>query len=163
MTATSPRPPHPLPPPQGLIILSCSREKLVTSQPVPAWALYQGACVPQARDHFAAHDARRARVRILSAAHGLLRPDDQVTTYERHLTSRSDALRLRDTVVSGQLDTEFLQTPSLSHLLIMVEPLYLLALQRLLDHLDRVTEATIIPDPSAWQHGLTHLRVWGWA
>ncbi|WP_020501074.1 DUF6884 domain-containing protein [Sciscionella marina] len=152
-----------LAPDQGLIILNCSREKLVTSAPVAALDLYQGACVPQARDHFAANPARRARIRILSAAHGLLRPEKAISTYDHRLTNRVDAVRLHERTVSGQLDAELAETPSLRHMLIVVEPLYLLALQRVFDHLDRLDQIAIIPDPWGWWDGLTYLHHWGWA
>ncbi|MFD5089183.1 DUF6884 domain-containing protein [Amycolatopsis thailandensis] len=152
-----------LTPDQGLIILNCSREKLVTSVPVAALDLYQGACVPRAREHFAADPARRARIRILSAAHGLLRPEDPITTYDHRLTNRTEAVRLHEQAVAEQLDAELAETPSMRHMLILVEPLYLLALQRLFDHLDRFDQIAIIPDPWGWQDGLTYLRRWGWA
>ncbi|MFD9963976.1 DUF6884 domain-containing protein [Amycolatopsis sp. NPDC058986] len=152
----------PLAPDQGLIILNCSRSKLDTTAPIPALDLYQGACVPQCREHFAAVPTRRARIRILSAAHGLLRPDEQISTYDRRLTTRTDALRLHERTVAEQLDTELANTPALQHLLIIVEPLYLLALQSMFDHLNRLHIA-IVPDPRAWRDGRAHLRRWGWA
>lgn len=159
--------PHPptrtLAPEQGLIILNCSRGKLVTSVPIPALQLYQGACVPHLCEHFATDAARRSRIRILSAAHGLLRSEDTVSTYDHRLTTHVEALRLHEQTVSIQLDAEFTETPSLSHLLIIVEPLYLLALQRLFDHLDRLGTVTLIPDPWAWHDGLAALHQWGWA
>jgi hypothetical protein len=154
---------QPLAPDQGLIILNCSREKLVTSSPIRAWDLYQGACVPQLREHLADHPARRARTRILSAAHGLLRPDDVINTYDRRLTSKAQALALHNRTVSAQLDAEFTAAPNLSRLLIIVEPLYLLALQRVFDHLDRLDVTSIMPDPWAWTDGLAVLTRWGWA
>ncbi|PFG50181.1 hypothetical protein ATK36_5390 [Amycolatopsis sulphurea] len=72
-------------------------------------------------------------------------------------------MRLHERTVSAQLDAELAETPSLRHMLILVEPLYLLALQRVFDHLDRVEQIAIIPDPRGWQDGLIHLRRWGWA
>lgn len=152
-----------LAPDQGLIILTCSREKLVTSVPVATLDLYQGASVPRAREHFAADPARRARIRILSAAHGLLRPENAISTYDHRLTNRAEAVDLHRRTVSAQLDTELAETPSLRHMLILAESLYLLALQRVFDHLDRLDEIAIIPDPWGWQAGLPHLRRWGWA
>jgi hypothetical protein len=152
-----------LAPDEGLIILNCSREKLVTSVPIAALELYQGACVPNAREHFAADPAHRARIRILSAAHGLLRPENPISTYDHRLMNRTEAVRLHERTVSAQLDAELAETPSLRHMLIMVEPLYLLALQRVFDHLDRFDQIAIIPDPWGWQDGLTYLRRWRWA
>lgn len=152
-----------LPPDEALIILNCSRSKLVTSSPIPALDLYQGACVPPAREHFASDPARRARIRILSANHGLLRPDDLISTYDRRLRTRADALRLHEQTVSGQLDAELAYTPALRHLLIIVEPLYLLALQHVFDRPDRLEHLAIVTSPWAWPDGVEHLRRWGWA
>jgi hypothetical protein len=153
----------PVAPEQGLIIVNCSRNKLTTRIPVPAWELYQGACVPHLRAQFADDQAHRARVRILSAEHGFLQPDDLISTYDRRLETAADAVRLHERNVRARLDAEFTATPALQHLLIIVEPLYLLALQRLYDYLDRLAQIVIIPNPRAWQDGLTVLRQWGWA
>lgn len=150
-------------PEQGLIIVNCSREKLTTRTPVPAWELYQGACVPQLRAQFAGDPVHRARVRILSAEHGLLHPDEAISTYDRRLASPADAVGLHERSVSARLDAEFALASTLRHVLIIVEPLYLLALQRLYHHLDRLTQVVIIPNPWGWQDGLTVLRQWGWA
>ena len=150
-------------PDEGLVILNCSRSKLVTSAPIPALELYQGACVPHARDHFATNSARRARIRILSAAHGLLRPDDLIGTYDRRLRTKEDALRLHEQTVAGQLDAELADTPALRYLLLIVEPLYLLALQHVFDRPDQLKHLAIVTSPWAWQDGLEHLRHWGWA
>ncbi|MEV6905954.1 DUF6884 domain-containing protein [Amycolatopsis sp. NPDC051071] len=152
-----------LAPGQGLIILNCSRRKLVTAAPVEALDLYQGGCVPSAREHFAADPARRARIRILSGAHGLLRPETLISTYDHRLTTRAAAACLYGRTVAAQLDAELADAPSLRHVLILVEPLYLHALQRVFDHPARFGQITIIPDPGAWHDALPHLRDWGWA
>jgi hypothetical protein len=154
---------RPLAPDQGLIIVNCSRRKLVTSAPIPALELYQGACVPHLREHFATDAARRARIRILSAAHGLLRPEQPVSTYDHRLATSVEALRLHERTVSGQLDAELAESPSLRHLLIIVEPLYLLALQRVFDYLDQLDRIVVLPGARDWQDGLEQLRRWGWA
>lgn len=146
----------------GLIIVNCSREKLVTSAPIPALDLYQGACVPRLRSQFGDDPAHRARIRILSAAHGLLRPDDPVATYDRRLRTATQAEELERQLVGDQLDDELAASPSLSHVLVIVEPLYLRALQRLFEHMARL-KLVCIPDPWAWQDGLLELRHWGWA
>lgn len=163
MTAQPLAPGTALLPKQCLIIVNCSREKLVTSAPVPALQLYQGACVPRMRAHLVSDPARLVRIRILSAAHGLLHPDDAIHTYDRRLRTKADALRLHEHRVHDQLDAELAETPDLTHLLVIVEPLYLLALQRLFDHLDRLTSVTIIPDPWGFHDGMAVLRQWGWA
>ncbi len=156
----------PLPPEQGLIILNGSKEKLVTSAPIPAWDLYQGACIPLLREHFTDQPARRARTRILSAKHGLLHPDDTITTYDQRLTTGEQAHALRTKTVSAQLDAEFADAPELRHLLILVDPLYFLALERVADHRERLdsVNASMVPSPWSWlTDGLTVLTTWGWA
>jgi len=155
--------PVPLAPEQGLIIVNCSRKKLTARVPVPAWELYQGACVPQLRDQFADTPAYRARVRILSAEHGLLHPDELIGPYDRRMQTAAEAVDLHTRSVSACLDAEFDTAPTPRHVLIIVEPLYLLALQRLHDHLDQLTQIVIIPNPKAWAEGLAVLRQWGWA
>ena len=157
------KPPRVLLPDEGLIILNCSRSKLVTSAPIPALELYQGACVPHAREHFASNPARRARIRIISAEHGLLSPDDLIATYDRRLRTRADALRLHEQTVSGQLEAELADTPALRHVLLIVEPLYLLALQHVFDRPDRLEYLAIVTSPWAWPDGVEQLRHWGWA
>jgi hypothetical protein len=152
-----------LAPAEALIILNCSREKLDTSSPVPAWDLYEGACVPQFREHFADQPRRRARTRILSAAHGLLRPDDPVCTYDRRLTTAAQAHALHQRMVAAQVDAEFAAAPELCQLLIIVDPLYLLALRRVFDHPHRLDVLSIVPRPDAWTDGLAVLTQWGWA
>lgn len=149
---------------QGLVIVGCSRRKIVTSAPVPAMTLYQGACIPQIRQHFAADPERRSRVRILSAAHGLLRPEYPVATYDEVLTTTEQATDLHHRTVSRQLELEFRETPALRHLIIAVEPRYLVALLGLYSYLDRLRHVSITPNPRAWQDGLRpELRRWGWA
>lgn len=158
---TPPPFPQPLAPDQGLIIIGCSRRKLVTSAPVPALELYQGACIPQLRTQFTAASAYRSRIRILSAQHGLLRPDDRITTYERRLASCADALRLQERV-SAQLEADLATTPCPTRVLVIAEPQYLLALRHLFNILDRLRLA-YLPDPRAWDEVLAVLRRWGWA
>ncbi|MFD8497769.1 DUF6884 domain-containing protein [Amycolatopsis sp. NPDC059657] len=151
-----------LEPEQGLIIVNCSREKLVTNAPVPSLELYQGACVPNLRERFPASTPYRSRVRILSAEHGLLLPDELISTYDRRLATKSEALRLHQHTVSRQLDFEFAKSPSMRHLLVVVEPLYLLALRRLFDRLAELETGSIITNPWSWEGLLGVLRLWGW-
>jgi Family of unknown function (DUF6884) len=156
----------PLPPEQGLIIVNSSKEKLVTTAPIPAWDLYQGGCIPLLREHFSNEPARRARTRILSAEHGLLHPDDTVTTYDRQLTTGEQADALRTRTVSAQLDAEFADAPELRHLLILVTPLYFLALERVVDHIERLdsVNGSMVPGPWSWlTDGRRVLTKWGWA
>lgn len=150
-------------PDQGLIIVNCSRSKLDTTTPVPAFDLYQGACVPHLREQFANNLSYRARVRILSAKHGLLQANNLITPYDLRLATRADAQRLHERLVADQVDAEFAANPTVRRVLVIVEPLYLLALRRLFDHVVGLAEVVVIPDPWAWLDALAHLRRWGWA
>ncbi|MGH3908490.1 MAG: DUF6884 domain-containing protein [Pseudonocardiaceae bacterium] len=143
----------------GLIIVGCSRRKLRTRTAVPALQLYQGGCVPQLRERLDQNPALRARIRILSAAHGLLAAHDRVHTYDCRLTTQRRARQLR-AVVSSQVDQEVRNSPELAQVLIIAEPLYLVALQRL-SHIDRL-QLHWIPDPRGWEAGSVVLDGWGW-
>ncbi|MBW4717383.1 DUF6884 domain-containing protein [Saccharothrix obliqua] len=146
-----------LDPEQGLIIVSCSREKLVTTTPVPALELYQGALTPRLRNHLSTE--HRARLRILSGAHGLLHPDDLVGTYERKLRTRGEAQGLQARV-SERLTTE-LRDQALRHVLVVLEPLYLTAAECLFDHAPPLS-LTLLPDPVDWAGTSAVLSGWGW-
>ncbi|SES35998.1 DUF6884 domain-containing protein [Actinokineospora terrae] len=146
-----------LEPEQGLIIVSCSREKLVTTDPVPAVELYQGALVPQLRDQLSPE--HRARVRILSAEHGLLHPDDTVGTYDHKLRTRGEA-RVLQARITEHLTTDLL-AEELRHVLVVLEPLYQLALECLFDHAPPLT-LTLAPNPVDWRDVRTMLAGWGW-
>ncbi|MFS8104087.1 permease [Lentzea alba] len=146
-----------LEPEQGLIIVSCSREKLVTTTPVPALELYQGALTPRLRDHVS--PAHRARLRILSGAHGLLHPGDLVGTYDRKLRTRGEAQALQARV-SERLTTD-LRDEALRHVLVVMEPLYLTAAECLFDHAPPLT-LTVLPNPLDWTGTSAVLSGWGW-
>lgn len=144
----------------GLIIVGCSRRKLVTCAPIPALELYQGALVPHLREHLAAADlAYRSRIRILSAEYGLLHPDDLISTYDHQLTTRAEAERLRERV-SPRLNAD-LGTPALAHVLVVLDSLYLLAAGRLFDYTPPL-RLSIILDPSDWTSTATILTRWRW-
>lgn len=145
---------------RGLIISGCSRRKLRTRTPVPALQLYQGGCVPQLRERLDEKPALRARIRILSAAHGLLAAHDLVHTYDCRLTTQRQARQLR-AVVSTQVNQELRHSPELARVLIIAEPIYLVALQRLFAYLDRLW-LHWIPDPRGWEAGSAVLDGWGW-
>jgi hypothetical protein len=56
-------------------------------QLVPAFDLYQGGCVPQLRRRLGGSPAHRARVRFVSAAHGVLHADTQLLPDHRPMTA----------------------------------------------------------------------------
>ncbi|GAA3863298.1 hypothetical protein GCM10022243_32280 [Saccharothrix violaceirubra] len=142
-----------LAPAKGLIVVSCSREKLVTTTPVPAAELYQGALVPRLRGLAPEY---RARVRILSAAYGLLRPDDLVGTYDSKLRTLGAAVALRSRV-APHLD---LDLRTVRHVLVALEPLYQSAVSCLFDRMPECI--TLLPDPLDWSGTSAVLSEWGW-
>ncbi|MFC4005575.1 DUF6884 domain-containing protein [Prauserella oleivorans] len=144
-------------PEQGLVIVSCSREKLVTTDPTPALELYQGALVPLLREHLASD--YQARIRILSAEHGLLHPEDLVGTYDHKLRSRDEAEALRARVAS-RLATD-LRGKALRQVLVVLEPLYVIAAECLFDHVPPL-ELTLLPEPTDWLSASAVLSRWGW-
>lgn len=96
-----------------LLVQSCSASKRQCSAPVPALELYNGYF------YKIIHKSRREGVlrndivlRILSAEHGILHPDSEVSYYDRRMTPdrarelRVDVLKsLSDTVVAEEIDT----------------------------------------------------------
>ncbi|WP_158851152.1 DUF6884 domain-containing protein [Saccharothrix deserti] len=146
-----------LTPDQGLVIVSCSREKAVTTTPVPALDLYQGALVPHLREHLA--DVYRSRIRILSAEHGLLHPDEPIGTYDHKLRSLGEAERLQERV-SARLAAD-LAAPTLRQVLVVLEPLYLTAAACLFDYVPPLG-LTLLPEPSDWSGASVVLTRWGW-
>ncbi|SHF60560.1 DUF6884 domain-containing protein [Streptoalloteichus hindustanus] len=153
----SPTTKSPLEPHQGLLVVSCSRKKLVTTAPIPALELYQGALVPHLREHLA--PAKRARIRILSAEHGLLHAGDPIDTYDRKLRNRSEAEALQNRVTARL--TADLRTPALRHVLVVLEPLYLTAAACLFNHAPPI-ELTLLPNPADWAGAKAVLSQWGW-
>lgn len=144
----------------GLIITSCSREKLDTTEPVRALDLYQGACVPHLRARLGSNPVLRRRIRILSARHGLLSPDDRIASYDHKLADLAEAQHLRARV-APQLDDELAASPHLAEVLVIVEPLYFVALGSLLE-LDPSPRVRWIPDPWGWTQAAAVLDDWGW-
>jgi hypothetical protein len=107
---------------QGLVVVGCSKEKTVTSQPVPALDLYQGWCVPALRHRLASGSPSRTRVLVLSAHYGLVTADAPLLTYEQPMTpARARALRepVRQTLA------EHLAAQSTSEALLLLAPDYL--------------------------------------
>ncbi|MEU2874034.1 DUF6884 domain-containing protein [Streptomyces olivoreticuli] len=79
----------------GLVVVGCSRRKIVTTLPVPAIDLYQGWCIPMLRARLGPGTAQRRRVLIFSARYGLIRADEPVSTYDQPMTrGRASALRV---------------------------------------------------------------------
>jgi cytoplasmic iron level regulating protein YaaA (DUF328/UPF0246 family) len=78
-----------------LLIQSCSNSKKSVSEPVPAFDLYSGyyyRIIKKARREGEYDD--NIDIRILSAEHGLLHPEEKIETYDREMdASRADELK----------------------------------------------------------------------
>ena len=146
-----------LKPEEGLIIVSCSKEKLETDEQVPALQLYQGALVPYLREHL--DEAYHSRIRILSAEHGLLRPDTRIRTYDRKLRSHGEAVALQDRVTRRL--TADLRAPALRHVLVTLAPLYLTAAVCLFDYVPPLN-LSVLASTDDWSCASTKLTQWGW-
>lgn len=140
-----------------LVIAGCSRRKLATRVPVAALDLYQGGCIPWLRSRLASAPHLRARVRILSAQHGLLKADQPVLPYDRPLDpQRAAEMQLLITIA---LAREWAADGSPREVLVVAEPLYLIPLAAIL-----ATPAIVhwVPDPYDTDAAERILRRWEW-
>ncbi|MEV3925900.1 DUF6884 domain-containing protein [Actinomadura coerulea] len=111
--------------PEGLVIVACSKRKIVTSHPVPALELYQGWVVPQVRQRVQGKPALRSRVLVISALHGLITADTAITTYEQPMTAERQAVIA--STAPARLKTHLAKYPAREALLLM-EPDYVQSL-----------------------------------
>lgn len=143
-----------------LVIVGCSRRKRATAVPVPALDLYLGGWVPQLRSRIAAHPQHRARVRVLSAEHGLLTADQPVLPYDRLLDpQRACELRPR---VSAALHAETRSSGMPRHVLVVAEPRYLSLLAAVFRQGRFRPAVTWISHHSYWPEAAKILDAWGW-
>ncbi|MGH3771949.1 MAG: DUF6884 domain-containing protein, partial [Pseudonocardiaceae bacterium] len=106
-----------------MVIVGCTARKALTPGPFPALELYQGGCVPQIRARLGGDPRLRARVRFLSAEHGLVTADTPLHPYDRPLDP-DRAGQLRPAVIAA-LHRE-MTTDGVPHeVLVVAEPLYL--------------------------------------
>lgn len=140
-----------------LVIASCSRRKLATSVPVAALDLYQGGCIPWLRARLTTAPHLRARVRILSAQHGLIKADHFVLPYDWPLDPQRAAEMLP--LVTIALAREWAADGAPGEVLVVAEPLYLVPLAAIL-----ATPAIVhwVPDPYDTDTAGRVLRRWGW-
>ncbi|MGH3935263.1 MAG: hypothetical protein ACRDS1_09860, partial [Pseudonocardiaceae bacterium] len=118
-----------------MVILGCTARKALTPGPLPALELYEGGCVPQLRARLGGQRRLRARVRFLSAEHGLVTADTPLHPYDRPLDP-GRAGQLRPAVMAA-LYRE-MTTEGVPHeVLVVAEPLYLVLLADLLALLAR--------------------------
>lgn len=147
----------PVPVERGLIIAGCSRRKKPTEKPIPALDLYEGGCIPGLRDRLGNDTRFRQRIRIISALYGLLHADSPVVHYDRRLTNLADADALRQHVAPHLND----QLAAVTHVLALVEPLYLFALEPVVHRLDAI-RLYWIAAPRDWHRAAAVLDTWGW-
>ncbi|GAA5110388.1 hypothetical protein GCM10025762_18220 [Haloechinothrix salitolerans] len=147
----------PVPAEHGLILAGCSCRKKPTLTPVPALDLYEGGCIPGLRDRLGTNPRLRQRIRIVSALYGLLHADSPVMPYDRRLANIAEADVLRRYMrpkLAGELT-------SVTHVLAIVEPLYLLALEPVVRRLDAI-RLYWIAAPRDWHRATAVLDTWGW-
>jgi hypothetical protein len=143
-----------------MVIVGCSRRKSAVDQPVPALELYQGGCIPALRARLGRWPELRARVRILSAEHGIVTADTRLLPYDRLLTPRraaelcpTVARQLRADAATGRMPAEILA---------IAEPLYLTLISELLALPSR-PRIRWYPDPRQdWPRAAAILDSWGW-
>ncbi len=143
-----------------MVIVGCTARKAVTLGPLPALELYEGGCVPQLRARLGGGPQLRARVRFLSAEHGLVTADTPLHTYDRPLDP-GRAVELRPAVMAA-LRRE-MTTEGVPHeVLVVAEPLYLVLLADLLA-LPARPRVHWVPDHAhGWPQARAVLDQWGW-
>lgn len=142
-----------------LVIVGCSQRKTPTATPVPALELYQGGAVVPLRTRIGMDARARARVRILSAEHGIVHADAPLLPYDRPLDpERAHALRGH---VAACLNAELIRDGVPDEVLIVVEPLYLVLVADLLARPS--VRVYWMPDPATdWSRATAVLDGWGW-
>lgn len=153
-------PPGPADPATHLVIVGCCAEKTPTDQPLAALDLYNGGCVPPLRERLGHRPRLRARVRFLSAQHGLINADTPLRGYDRPLDpARATQLRPQ---VWKQLHAELLMTGMPTNVLVIAEPLYLVLIADLLAAPERPRLHWIPDHAHGWPQASAILDRWKW-
>jgi len=143
-----------------LVLVGCSAEKTATQQPLAALELYDGGCVPPLRARLGHQPRLRARVRFLSAQHGLVTADTPLHSYDRPLDpARAAKLRPR---VWARLRAELMETSMPTDILVLAEPLYLVLIADLLAAPERPRVHWIPDHAHGWPHAAAVLDRWKW-
>ncbi|MGH9059786.1 MAG: DUF6884 domain-containing protein [Acidimicrobiales bacterium] len=143
-----------------MVIVGCTARKAATPGPLPALELYEGGCVPPLRARLGGQPRLRARVRFLSAEHGLVTADTSLHPYDRPLDP-DRAVELRPAVIAA-LHREMTADGVPHEVLVVAEPLYLVLLADLLA-LPARPRVHWIPDHAhAWPQACAVLDQWGW-
>jgi hypothetical protein len=145
------------PPLSRFVIAGCSRRKAAASVPLPALDLYQGGCIPGLRSRLGNSPELRARIRILSAKHGLLNADRLVLPCDHRLDPERAAGMLAS--VTAGLARDWAETGAPQEVLVIAEPLYLVPLAAML-----ATPAIIhwVPDLHDTATAERALTRWSW-
>jgi hypothetical protein len=144
-----------------LVVVGCSRRKTDTVTPVPALELYQGGCVPHLRARVGGRAELRARVRILSAEHGLVDADTPLLPYDRMLTAQR-AVQLR-AEVGARLLADFAAHGVPHEVLLVAEPLYLQLAIGPFVGLSRRPALILFTSPVPdWDRAAQVMNGWGW-
>lgn len=145
---------------QRLVLVGCSAEKTATSRTLAALELYDGGCVPPLRARLGHHPQLRARVRFLSAQHGLVTADTPLCPYDRPLDpARAAELRPR---VWARLQEDVRETGIPTDVLVIAEPLYLVLIADLLAAPERPRVHWIPDHAHGWPHAAAVLDRWKW-
>jgi hypothetical protein len=143
-----------------MVILGCSARKSAAPGPLPAFELYEGGCVPPMRARLGGRPRLRARVRFLSAEHGLVAADTPLHTYDRPLDPERAAV-LRP-LVTGALHRDMATAGMPREVLLVAEPLYLVLLADLLALPGRPRVHWIPDHAHGWPQARAVLDNWGW-
>jgi hypothetical protein len=143
-----------------LVLVAASPHQADVSRPVPALDLYAGPAVAAIRDRLGGIPAYRRRVRLLSARHGVVHPDQNLTPYRQPLTPPL-ALSLRDHL-AHDLWRDPTIDPLPGELVVIAGPLWLLALARLLDLPARPTIHWYLETGDDLRCARSTLDRWGW-
>jgi hypothetical protein len=143
-----------------LVIVGCTARKAPTPEPLAALELYEGGCVPTLRARLGGQPQLRARVRFLSAEHGLVTADTPLSSYDRPL----DPTRARELrpVVMTALHREMTTHGVPREVLVVAEPLYLVLLADLLALPARPLVYWIPDHTHGWPQASAVLDNWGW-
>lgn len=145
---------------EDLVIVGCCADKVATDLPLPALDLYNGGCVPPLRQRVGHRAGLRARVRFLSAQHGLISASTPLLPYDRPLDPKR-ATQLRPTVWAA-LRADVATTGMPDRVLVVAEPLYLVLLADLLAEPSRPRSIWIPDHAGGWPDAAAVLDEWGW-
>ncbi|MBO0802834.1 MAG: hypothetical protein J2P25_07135 [Nocardiopsaceae bacterium] len=140
-----------------LVIAGCSRRKADTQRPVPALELYQGGSIPWLRARTGGDPRLRARINVLSAAHGLVPADRPLLPYDRQMDPERAAELTAG--VTAVLARDWASTGRPQEILVIAEPLYLVPLAAILATPARVHWIADLRDTAA---AGSVLDQWGW-